>query len=245
MFQRNWRGWCSLVMVSCVFTDMIGAWTGRPAPAAQTRAARGHAAKAPPSVMDQVDTQSSRVYVHVGKTGLGHEHAIVGKIRGGQIHLGASRNAGTIVFDMASFAADTAAARRYIGLHGTSSSSTQQAVTANMRGPDVLNVQRYPTATFAIASALPLKASDPRRNTRYQFDGKFTLHGVTRPLRLRVEVDRQNGKVRLRTRFSIRQTDFGMTPYSKAFGAIGVADRLTIHSEVFVARGGGQGPSSS
>jgi hypothetical protein len=32
------------------------------------------------------------------------------------------------------------------------------------------------------------------------------------------------------------QTQFGITPYSKAFGAIGVADKLTIYGEIHIAK---------
>ena len=57
----------------------------------------------------------------------------------------------------------------------------------------------------------------------------------TRPLKFLVDVQPANGWQRIRGGFAINQTDFGITPFSKAFGAVGVADRLTIWGDVLAA----------
>jgi hypothetical protein len=44
--------------------------------------------------------------------------------------------------------------------------------------------------------------------------------------------ERDGGGVRLRGNFTIMQTQYGIRPYSKAFGAVGVADRLTIYGDI-------------
>jgi polyisoprenoid-binding protein YceI len=67
-------------------------------------------------------------------------------------------------------------------------------------------------------------------------DGKFTLHGVTRNLKLIAEVTEATQRNHLRASFTIKQTDFGITPYSKAFGAVGVTDELKIYGEIDVAK---------
>lgn len=187
-------------------------------------------------VTGQVNTKTSRVYTFVGKTGFGHEHAVIGEIKSGTLNLGARSNAGKIVFDMTTWKADTAAARKYIGLKGMTSASTQKDVNANMLGSSVLDVRKYPTATFEIASAVPVKQNAPTGKSFYQLDGKFTLHGVTRNLRLIAEVTDKNQQNHVRTSFSIKQTHFGITPYSKAFGAVGITDELKIYGELDVAK---------
>ena len=63
-----------------------------------------------------VSTTHSHVFVLVGKTGLGHEHGVVGNLKQGTVRLGASQNAGEFVFDMASFLADSDDARKYVDL---------------------------------------------------------------------------------------------------------------------------------
>ena len=182
-----------------------------------------------------VQTQASRVYVFVDKTGLGHQHGVEAKLSSSTLVLGASQNAGNLVFDMKSFSADTAAARKYVGLDGTTDASTRGAVNTNMRGPAVLDVARYPTATFEVTSAEATGKTSSRGLPTYELKGNFTLHGVTRPLAFLADVEQRSGWLHVRGRFSINQTSFGIQPYSKAFGAIGVADRLTIFGDLYVA----------
>jgi polyisoprenoid-binding protein YceI len=67
-----------------------------------------------------------------------------------------------------------------------------------------------------------------------QLDGEFTLHGKTRKLTVLADVAKVNGYSRIYGNFSILQSDFGITPFKKALGAVGVADRLTIFGELWV-----------
>ncbi len=186
----------------------------------------------------EVDPRISRAYIFVGKTGLGHEHAVVGAVRSGKINLGATKDAGEVVFDMRTFNADTPEARQYIGLQGTTDASTRQQVNANMLGASVLDVGRFPTATFKISSAVSSPVPNRNGKTQYLLDGKFTLHGVTQPLKMIAEMEEVQQKVHLRGAFSILQTSFGIRPFSKAFGAIGVTDQLTIHGDLWLGKKG-------
>jgi len=181
-----------------------------------------------------VNLKDSRVYIFVGKTGLGHNHGIEGRLKSGSIRLEAVENAGELVFDMTSFDADTDAARRYVGLEGSTDKSTRQQVNVNMKGADVLNVQKFPLATFRIASAKLLQQKGRQGHPEYQLDGRFTLHGVTQPLRFQASGEEQDGRVHLRGSFSILQTGYGIRPYSKAFGAVGVTDKLTIYGDLWL-----------
>ncbi len=184
----------------------------------------------------QISTARSRVYTFVGKTGFGHEHGVEGKLKSGHLRLGAAEDSGELVFDMTSFDADTDAARRYVGLNGSTDASTRQQVNANMRGDSILAVRRFPTATYEIASARDLGKKSRDGHPQYELDGKFTLHGVTRPLKITVAVQKSDdGMNRVRGSFSILQTSYGITPFSKALGAIGVTDKLTIHGDIIVA----------
>lgn len=190
-------------------------------------------AAAPPAPGD-VDLAASRVYVFVGKTGLGHNHAVSGLLQAGRVALGAADQAGTLVFDMRSFTADTNEARKALGLSGETDASTQKQVQANMTGPDVLDVARHPTATFQIRSALPTKQQVQGRPPVYELLGAFTLHGVAREVMIPVEVEQQGEWLRLRGMFVIKQTDFGMKPYKKLGGVVGVADELRITGVILV-----------
>lgn len=180
-----------------------------------------------------VELKTSRVYAFVGKTGLGHEHAVIGTLTSGELHLGREKDAGKLVFDMRSFVADTPEARQYVGLKGETDRATQQKVNSNMLGPAVLNVASFPTATFAVTSIK--KQRDFKDGAAgYQFEGGFTLRGVARKIRFTALDEPKKGWRHLRGRFTIRQTDFGITPFTTALGAVGVADELTIFGDLWV-----------
>lgn len=193
-----------------------------------------------PLTSGHVDIAASRVYIFVGRTGFGHDHGVEGHLKSGTVSLGAAEKAGSLVFDMNSFDADTPAARRYVGLQGTTDASTRRQVNANMKGAAVLNVQRFPVATFTIQSAKRLPEKNRRGNTVYNLAGTFTLHGVTRRIAFNAEaaaVDTRSAAgastgTRLRGNFVIHQTQFGITPFSKAFGAVGVTDALRIYGDI-------------
>ena len=183
----------------------------------------------------QVDLARSRAYVRVGKTGLGHEHGAEGRLKAGALMLGAQANAGELVFDLPTFVADQAASRAYVGLAGETDASTASQVTANMLGGEVLNVAKFPTATFRVRSSLPAAKRQASEPTSFELDGDFTLHGVTKPLRVIAVAEEANGAIHLRGQFAVRQTQFGITPYSRAFGAVGVADELKIWGDLWLA----------
>jgi polyisoprenoid-binding protein YceI len=182
----------------------------------------------------QVDTSQSRAYVKIGATGLGHEHGAEGRIKSGVLQLGAASDAGELVFDMASFVSETQASRTYVGLTGAIDRGTAEKVTANMLSPDVLDVRRFPTATFRVRSAQPARKPTEPDVKYFQLDGDFTLHGATRPLKIYARADEERGMVHLRGNFTIMQSQFGIKPYAKLLGAVGVADELKIWGDLWV-----------
>ncbi len=202
---------------------------------AEIAASQDSASQKPTFEPGDVQTQVSRVYVFVDKTGFGHQHGVEANLLASRLILGAEENAGTLVFDMTSFKADTARARQYVGLSGTTDESTKKQVTDNMLGSSVLNAKRFPTASFEVTSARPTGQTGSQGLPTYELTGQFTLHGVTRPLRILANVEQARGWLHLRGAFAIKQSDYGITPFSKAFGAIGVANELKIYGDLFIA----------
>ena len=178
----------------------------------------------------------SRVYVLVDKTGLGHQHGVMGQIKQGRIRLDMPQDSGQLVFDLATFAADPAVARQYVGLSGTEDPSSQQQVTTNMIGPEVLDVAHFPTATFQIKRITALPTPSQRNLPQYELDGDFTLHGVTLPIRVLADAEQNGPWTRLRGGFSILQTQYRITPFTKALGAVGVADQLQIYGDLWLSK---------
>jgi polyisoprenoid-binding protein YceI len=178
----------------------------------------------------------SRVYALVGKTGFGHEHGVMGGLLSGHLALDSQQNAGQLTFDLRSFYADSDAARQYVGLAGSTAVGTQQEVNANMLGGAVLDTVRFPTATFDAVSAVRLPQPSSHGLPQYDVAGNLTFHGVTRPIHVIAEAEERPGWVHLRGGFSLVQSQFGIQPFTKAFGAVGVADEVKVYGDLWIAR---------
>lgn len=61
--------------------------------------------------------------------------------------------------------------------------------------------------------------------------GTLTMHGVSRGVRLEVT---SQGPGRYRGTTTVKQTDFGITPYSGFFGALKLRDEVTVEFEVTI-----------
>ena len=78
------------------------------------------------------------------------------------------------------------------------------------------------TASFASTRVIPSQAGGA-------IEGTLTLHGASRPVRLQV-ISPAPG--RYQGTAEVRQTDFGITPYSGFFGALKLRDEVTVEFEV-------------
>jgi polyisoprenoid-binding protein YceI len=193
-----------------------------------------HEGKPAPAKAYQVDTSASKVFVKVGSaTRLGHLHGVEGKLKSGNLALGGE---GTLVFDMTTFVADTQEARKRVGLARKKVSRNEaKKVTAAMRSRDVLDVDRYPTATYRITSATPLDKQATGQPGAYRLEGRFTLHGKEQPLKMKVKVESTGkGRWKMTGSFTLRQTDHGITPYSALGGLARVADELEIQGDLIL-----------
>lgn len=178
--------------------------------------------------------EKSRIYVFVAKKNAGHDHGIEGNVADGEIHLDRAQNTGRLSFDLRSLSADGAAARTFFNMPGEVDADTQAAVNANMHGAAVLNIAQFPTAEFVITQLQVLPADPAQAGRPYQLDGEFTLHGVKRPLQIVATAESVAGLIRLRGRFAMKQTDFGIKPYSKLLGAVGIADELQVYGDIWL-----------
>jgi hypothetical protein len=84
-------------------------------------------------------------------------------------------------------------------------------------------------ASFASARVIPAASGDG------EIEGTLTLNGRSQPVRLQVA---SAGEARYRASTTIRQTDFGITPYSGFFGALKLRDEIGIELETDLDRAG-------
>jgi polyisoprenoid-binding protein YceI len=165
----------------------------------------------------------SRLTIRVGKAGVfgfaGHEH---------EVAAGAFR--GTATFDPEQLAQSSvdltfdAGALRVTG-QGEPPADVPQ-VQAAMVGATCLDAGRFPAIRFVSTSVVAAGAAGPTGGD-FVLRGVLTLHGVTRPLTVRVHLDVTGQTLEATGATTLKQTDFGITPISKA-GVVKVKDELTL-----------------
>jgi polyisoprenoid-binding protein YceI len=84
-----------------------------------------------------------------------------------------------------------------------------------------LSAQRYPTVSF---ESDDITATDGG----YLLTGAVEIHGHRRDQRVALDIEDRGDTWRLSSRTEVRQTDFGVKPYSMFMGALRVADAVTI-----------------
>jgi len=182
-----------------------------------------------------INLDFSRVYILVDRTTpLGHAHGVEGRLRGGNVTLDGSRP-GSLVIDMKSFDADTPTGRKVFGLADDIDQKTRKTVNGNMLGVEVLHVSKYPDARLENIKLTATGKVSERKLPEYVMEGDFTLHSTTRKISATCDLEEKNGWSNLRGKFRIRQTDYGIKPYTRALGAVGVKDELLIFGDLWIA----------
>lgn len=100
----------------------------------------------------------------------------------------------------------------------------------------VLATSRHREATFAATGFEPAPA-DGSVISGGVISGDLTLAGATRPVRLQVT---SNGDDGYRATASIVQTEFGITPYRGFLGALRVRDAVDVDIEISLSAGSEQ-----
>jgi hypothetical protein len=86
-------------------------------------------------------------------------------------------------------------------------------------------------AGFTSQRVIPSATSSAGAPSAGTIEGTLTMHGVSRGIQLQVTSPE---KGRYRGSATIRQTDFGITPYSGFFGALKLRDEVTVEFEVTI-----------
>jgi polyisoprenoid-binding protein YceI len=84
-----------------------------------------------------------------------------------------------------------------------------------------LDAKRHPRITFV--------ANDiERTDDGYRLTGTLTIHDVSRPQTVDLRTDDQGKNWWLSSETTVRQSDFGVKPYSQMLGALRVADDVVV-----------------
>jgi polyisoprenoid-binding protein YceI len=170
-----------------------------------------------------VDAAASQVTVHVGRAGAfgfaGHDHEVAVPKVDGVIVLDsadATQSTMTLRFDVA--------AMKVTG-RGEPAADVPE-VQRVMLSDRVLDAQRYPTITFTSRRIVIQSQAVDRLALRVE--GDLTLHGVTRPITVPVEVRLSADQLTATANATVRQTDFGIRPVTAGAGTVKVKDDLAI-----------------
>ena len=173
-----------------------------------------------------VDPDASLVAVTVRRGGLmarlGHDHVVASHALTGHAAPGMGR--ADISFRLDQLTVDEPQLLRDAGIATSPSPEAVEGTRKNMLGP-VLDAERYPVVT--LHAELPA-------------DGRLriavTLHGTTRRLELPAAVQVDAAQVTASGTARLKQTDFGITPFSVGAGLLAVQDELEVRFHIVARR---------
>lgn len=184
------------------------------------------AGAAPGAALYAVDPRASLVAVTVRRAGvmarLGHDHVVASRTLAGHVAPGAGR--ADVSFRLDQMSVDEPQLLRDAGIARQPSPQAVEGTRTNMLGP-VLEAQRYPMVTL---------------HAHRQADGRLgvdvTLHGVTRRMVLPATVGSDAAQVSASGTARLKQTDFGITPFSVGGGLLSVQDELEVRYHIVARR---------
>ena len=194
-----------------------------PAPVAATPPAAPTIAKPAIGPQLHIDTAQSLIAVTVRRGGvlarLGHDHVVAShKITG---TVSPSQNRADFQFRLDEMNIDESDLRLLAGLEKQPSADAIEGTRHNML-TKVLDAERYPLVEIHAergASGQPLQVT-------------ITLHGVTRTMAIPVELREENGVINVKGTVNLKQTDFGLTPFSVMGGAMAVQDQMELRFDL-------------
>lgn len=178
-----------------------------------------------------VDSLASDVAILVYRGGvlarLGHNHVMTVKSLSGQVMLAADKSSFDLSFPVADLVVDDARARRAAGpeFAGTITQDDRDGTRRNMLKPEVLDGEHF--ARIALRSlhvTLPLQSA--KALTR------ITIRNVSRDIEVPIVIEATGTRITATGEFPIRQTDFGIKPFSVGLGALEVVDQLQIRFKI-------------
>lgn len=211
----------------CVALLLLGACAERRTPAAKAAppppltAPYAAAARAGARVY-RLDAAISTVYVLVGKAGplagFGHRHVFtVHHLRGFARLAANGAGEAELRFPVTALVLNPAAAQKIFKNYKAPDQADMAGTRAHMF--EVLDPRRYPWVRIRVRG---------RIGTHAPAQASISLHGERHAYKIMGTFLRHDRHFTARGTFSIRQTDFGMKPYSILLGALRVKNTLTI-----------------
>jgi polyisoprenoid-binding protein YceI len=173
--------------------------------------------------------ERSHLLVVTGRAGalgfLGHDHAILASDWTAEICYdpdAPSASTADIVVATAELVIDSDRGAELAGLSARPSATTVADLQARMLGPQYLDADAYPELRFEVRTVRS------EGDGQLELEGPFTLHGVTRTVRVPASVERlEDGAVRFEARTNLRMSDYDIEPET-TLGLVDVADAFDL-----------------
>lgn len=239
------RGWCGWMLLALLIAGCsAGVRTAPPIEStpepviAPTIAAT---TPAPSSVRGgtnyTVDPVASQVAILVYRGGalarLGHNHVMTAKSLSGRVVVNPSAELSSfeLSFPVAELEVDDTQARRAAGAEfaGEIDQDDRDGTRRNMLKPEVLDAEH-----FARVSLRSLRVTPPLRSATIRT--RVTIRNVSRDIDVPVAIESSPDTVTATGEFPVKQSDFGIKPFSIGLGALEVVDQLQIRFKVVANR---------
>lgn len=180
-----------------------------------------------------IDANASSLAIEVYRAGplakLGHNHVITAPRLYGRVwlHPQFERSAFEVHVPVTELIVDDEQARASAGADFPPGvpEDAKQGTRSNLLGPDVLDAAHHPEV---VIRSVAIRGTPPR----FEVVAAFTLRSQTREFPIPVTAAIESGRTRVQGEFTLRQTDFGLTPFSVALGALTVEDDLQIRFDL-------------
>jgi len=169
----------------------------------------------------------SSFWVFVAKAGLfsalAHDHEIGVKSFTGKVVVPeAGASGGSLELDVN--------AQSLVVLDKKPSEEDKKKIFDSMHG-EVLESAKYSKITFKSVSVGEVKAAGADSYS-FTLNGDLTLHGVTKRIAVVVTAKITAQQLRASGKYTLKQTDFGIKPYSAAGGTVKVKNEVVINFDI-------------
>ncbi|HEV7815658.1 MAG TPA: YceI family protein [Janthinobacterium sp.] len=210
---------CAALLGACAPVAVTPPALAPPATGADAREAWYRDAEAGGAPILRLDPQRSLITVIVHRGGalarLGHDHAVASRTVEGFV--APEQGRADFHFRLDQMTVDEAGLRQEAGFDTQPSEAAIAGTRTNML-TRVLDAERFP---LVLVHAERAAAEGPLSVT-------ITLHGVARTLQIPVRIDTLQGRMSVSGAVSLKQSDFGIVPFSVMAGALAVEDRMDL-----------------
>jgi hypothetical protein len=239
--SRLWLlAFCAWLLMACAAAPKNTQATDLPTDWAADFADLRQAAASNEQALWPIAADASTLSVHVFRAGraakLGHNHVLnapklLGWVRLPTGDMDLTAAGFEIALRLDEMALDSAPARAALGVGWASAISPEMiaATRANMLGEAGLQAAAYPLLRLR---SLALKGAYPKLAALVEVE----LHGRRQQQWLALHADLTPDGIRARGAMVLRQSDFGLTPFSVGGGLLAVQDELTIEFDLLARR---------